>query len=252
MKLSRAEIQELITRYQSELRKLAYQSEKIENTIKDLRSEATTAESGGTAAATTTKRRRGRPRKSTSAAPKKRRGRPPKKKSETAPKKRRGRPPKVKTDTPAAPKKRRGRPAKSKSAAPKKRRGRPPKSKSTATKKRRGRPPKSKSTAAKKTTGKSSAKGYRLSEWDNHILDTLEKQQKVLVFSDFLEAAKGKQGSGKGKLSEKEIYRRINQSLHKLANKREAIIKVSHPGRGYAYGLPAWRSGRGVKKQYRK
>jgi hypothetical protein len=78
-------------------------------------------------------------------------------------------------------------------------------------------------------------------------METLNSRKKVSVFADFMEYAKSK-GTN---LSDQDLYRRINQSLHKLANKRGDIIKVPRKGRGYGYALPAWKSGRGIAKQYR-
>ncbi len=34
---------------------------------------------------------------------------------------------------------------------------------------------------------------------------------------------------------------RINQSLHKLANKRKQLTKVPQKGRGFGYSLPEWK-----------
>ena len=107
--------------------------------------------------------------------------------------------------------------------------------------------PVKKAPAKKAPAKKAPSKGYRPSEWDTIVIDTLNKRKKVSVFADFMDAAKA---SGT-KLSDQDLYRRINQSLHKLANKRGDLIKVPKKGRGFAYGLPEWKSGRGVGKQYK-
>jgi len=146
----------------------------------------------------------------------------------------------------AKPKKKAGRPAKktakkagrkaTKKAAKKAtkkaaKRGRPAKKTAKkATKKatKRGRP--AKKAAAKKSTGG----GYRLNVWDEVVMQTLGSKN-VGVFADFLKAAKARR-EGKG-MSDTALYARINQSLHKLANKRGVLKKVKHEGRGFGYSL---------------
>ncbi|MDX1476948.1 MAG: hypothetical protein R3301_04550 [Saprospiraceae bacterium] len=247
MKLTKEEVQQLIAQYESELRQLAYRSDSVKSIIKDLEQSVTKAP------ATTSRSSKAKTAKAAKPATAKRRGRPPKAKTEDAAPaapKRRGRPPKAKKEAEAAPApKRRGRPPKAKTEtkpAPK-RRGRPPKAKADkpAAAKSKAKATKAKSKAPKRTGG------YRLSEWDNLVLETLAKRQKIAVFSDFLEAAVESQKGKKDKLSEQDLYRRINQSLHKLANKREMLVKVSHSGRGYAYGLAEWKRGRGVQSKYK-
>lgn len=88
---------------------------------------------------------------------------------------------------------------------------------------KRGRPP-----------GKAKG-GYRLNVWDEIVLQTLKGRKRPGIFSDFYKAAK-KNPASKG-LSEKDLYARINQSLHKLANKRQMLRKVEHEGRGFGYSL---------------
>ena len=67
------------------------------------------------------------------------------------------------------------------------------------------------------------------------------------VFSDFMDKAQGM----KTGLNEKALYARINQSLHKLANKRNELVKVPQKGRGFGYALPEWKSGRGIKAEFK-
>ena len=139
----------------------------------------------------------------------------------------------------------------------KKRRGRPPKQKTrgssngTATakapKKRRGRPPKSETKAKAKTTKtkKSRSEGYRLSEWDNFIINELKKAKRVMINAEFLKKAMSKSKREKLGLTETDIKGKLNRSIHKLANKREEIVKVSYPGKGFAYGLKTWKDDSG-------
>ena len=132
-------------------------------------------------------------------------------------------------------------------AAKPKRRGRPAKKATTGATTKTA--PK-KTRTASRSTGKKG--GYRLNEWDELVLATLNDRQKVSVFSDFHEKATAKAKSEGRSVDDKTLYSRINQSLHKLANKRDVLVKVPHKGRGYAYGLKEWKSpsGKGVQKKY--
>jgi hypothetical protein len=226
-------------------------------------------------------KRRGRPPKAKTeavASPAKRRGRPPKAKTEAvaSPAKRRGRPPKAKTEAVASPAKRRGRPPKAKTeavASPAKRRGRPPKAKTEAVAspaKRRGRPRKTVSvptvslanelknnTKLKKEPKKRQRiveNGYKLSDWDNFIIGTLNKKQSVLITKDFIEASRLKSESEKSKFDEAKVKNMLNRSLHKLSNKRGDIIKTKYNGKGFAYALPKWvsNSSKTLKKKYQR
>ena len=129
----------------------------------------------------------------------------------------------AKEERTAKPKKGPGRPAKK--AAGK--RGRPVKKAAG----KRGGP--AKKVAGKRGRPAKKAGGYRLNVWDEIVLKTLRGKKKAGVFSDFFGAAK-RTSAARG-LSQKDLYARINQSLHKLANKRGAIKKVEHEGRGFGY-----------------
>ena len=117
-------------------------------------------------------------------------------------------------------------------AKPKGRPGRPAKKAAG----KRGRPAKKAAGKRGRPAKKAAAKGgYRLNAWDEIVLKTLRGKKKPGVFSDFFTAAKSNSAS-KG-LSQKDLYARINQSLHKLANKRGVLKKVQYEGRGFGYAL---------------
>jgi len=198
MKLSKEELQQLIDAYRTELRLLTYRTKQVTGQLKGLAKEERTAKP---------KKGPGRPAKKAAG----KRGRPAKK---TAGK--RGRPAKKTAG-------KRGRPAKK--AAGK--RGRPVKKAAG----KRGGP--AKKVAGKRGRPAKKAGGYRLNVWDEIVLKTLRGKKKAGVFSDFFGAAK-RTSAARG-LSQKDLYARINQSLHKLANKRGAIKKVEHEGRGFGY-----------------
>ncbi|MDG1296363.1 MAG: hypothetical protein P8P48_04435 [Saprospiraceae bacterium] len=226
-------------------------------------------------------KRRGRPPKAkadTAASEPKRRGRPPKAKVDivASEPKRRGRPPKAKIDIIVSEPKRRGRPPKAKTdtvASQAKRRGRPPKAKVdtvASQAKRRGRPRKTVSvpTVSLANELKNNTKlknepkkrqrivenGYKLSDWDNFVIETLNKKQIVLITKDFIEASKLRSESEKSKFDEAKVKNMLNRSLHKLSNKRGDIIKTKYNGKGFAYALPKWvsNSSKKLKKKYQR
>ena len=119
--------------------------------------------------------------------------------------------------------------------------------KATGKKRGPGRPPKSKSAeSSPKTTKKERSEkkgaGYRLSEWDQFVINSLKEKQQAMITQDFLDIAKAAPDIKSG---EAQIKVKLNRSLHKLANKKEALVKVEHPGRGYAYAMKEWLNNKG-------
>lgn len=103
----------------------------------------------------------------------------------------------------------------------------------------------------KTRSGEGNIGGYRLSEWDQFILQTLADTGHVLINSELMDMAFEKSKSEKLNLTQEEVRGKMVRSIHKLANKRGAIIKAPFPGKGFAYGLAAWFTGTGkLKKIY--
>lgn len=91
-------------------------------------------------------------------------------------------------------------------------------------------------------------KGYRLSNWDNFVMDCLEQKQTALISSDILDMA-AKSDSIQADSNEIKIM--LNRSLHKLANKKGLLVKVEYDGRGFAYAPAGWLNSRGeLPKKY--
>jgi hypothetical protein len=132
------------------------------------------------------------------------------------------------------PAKKRGRPRKPEKAASN---GAKPKKKAASGSRKKSGP------AARAPIGPKPMKRKRkLSEWDEFVLDTLKKSNTALISSELLDKAekKNKRKSGSDKLTDIQLKRKLNQVLHKLANKRGAIVKTQYEGKGFAYGLPEW------------
>ncbi|MCB9048124.1 MAG: hypothetical protein H6556_01740 [Lewinellaceae bacterium] len=255
------EIEALLTQYRSDLRKLEYQIHQTQSIIQGLEKQAAevqealaieTSTAPPAAEKTTAKRAaKGRPKKSG-----RKPGRPPKAK----PAKAADKAPEAKAETTKAPeakapeaKAAETKAPEAKAPAAKKTAGRRPSKKSAeekspaVKKKGPGRPRKStaeKKTekAAKKESPEKKGPGYRLSEWDNFVFDCLKAKQQALITQDFLDIAKANPDIKSG---EAQIKVKLNRSLHKLSNKKGALVKVEHSGRGYAYALSEWVNTKG-------
>jgi hypothetical protein len=253
MRLSREELQRLIDDYHTELRLLTYRSKKVADTIQELEKQERIAnkKTGSSVRRAAKKVATKSARKTAKKAAKKTARKATKKTAKKAVKKATKKTAKKAAKKTAKKAAKRGRPAKktAKKAAKKAtkktakkatkkaaKRGRPAKKaaakKTTKKAAKRGRP--AKKAAPRKAAAKKSSGGYRLNVWDEIVLKNLGSKSEG-VFADFFKAAK-KTSAGR-KMTDKALYARINQSLHKLANKRGAIKKVKHEGRGFGYKL---------------
>jgi hypothetical protein len=202
--LSPLEIRDLINRYQSELRKLHFQTLKTQATINELEHYAAEAEQ---AFAIEEAKIQELPAASVTPA--------------------------------AAPSSKEAAPA----AEPPKRKRKPGRPKGSANKKKKtskrgpGRPPKAKKETQAATKPAKRGPKERLSEWDNFVIDSLKGKKQALTTSDFAAIAVKDSSIKSG---EAQIKVKLNRTLHKLANKKKMIAKVPHSGRGFAYALTNW------------
>ncbi len=131
-----------------------------------------------------------------------------------------------------------------KTAKPSKGKGR----KAAGKKRGPGRPPKTENKKKRAKSESKKDKGYRLSEWDEFVINSLQAKQKALITSDFSDIAKGNPDI---KAGDAQVKVKLNRSLHKLANKKGILVKVEYPGRGYAYALADWLNNKGeLPKKY--
>lgn len=82
--------------------------------------------------------------------------------------------------------------------------------------------------------------GYKLSTWDQFLLNSLDQAEHMLESSDFLTLAKKEHFHVSEGLNEEQLKGKISRSLHKLVNKKELLVKINTPGKGYAYALNTW------------
>lgn len=113
---------------------------------------------------------------------------------------------------------------------------------------------KASSTRKKKVDGRKNRKivgGYRLGEWDSFLLNTLKEQNRALINSEILEFAQAyNKKKGRNKLTDELLRRKLAAAMHKLANKRGAIVKTPYSGKGFAYALPKWTRGGKLRKDF--
>lgn len=206
--LSLEEVDALLASYHSQKTQLDFQARQIEDIIKDLEKDRAAA----------AKRNAGAPakRSTTSAKPRatgstgRRRGRPPGSKNKTS-------------TASAARKVAKKKPAASKAAKPKATKTAKPAAKKAA--------PKTRKSAA------SDKGGYRLSDWDQALLDMLTAANAPMRKSDLDAKFKGHKLAKAEKMNEEAVYTKVSRVLHKLANKRGIVKKVPSEGKGFAYAL---------------
>lgn len=255
-KFSAKELEEMISQYSYEVKKLSFQLENAQRALEDLQKEAK-----GTPAPAPVKTQ---PEEKVVKVEVKAKEKPKAKEKANGQVKAKGKAKaQVKAETETAPK-RRGRPRKEKvetkttesapvaetTEAPKKKRGRP---KKDATATAAAKPSKKK--ASKERTLKdeeSTPKGYRLSDWDLFIINTIKKSGRVMVNFELMEKALARVKREKMDLDEMALRGKLNRSIHKLTNRRGDLVKVEdYPGKGFAYGLPEWRDENGnVRAEY--
>ena len=219
IKLTDLEIKDLIKLYQSELSKLDFKVQKTLETIEDLRSRVSSPDS-------LSKRGPGRPRKTEVEAV-------------TTPPKKRGRPRKSEVEAVTTPPKKRGRPRKVVNI--------PRPIGKTLTSQTMS------NLEGKKKRIRIVDGGYKLSEWDQFIINSLQNKKKTLINTELLTLAQ-KKAKKEGRSFDSDYAKgKLNRSLHKMANKRGDIIKTRYDGKGFAYGLPEWfDKEKSLKNKYKR
>jgi len=221
--LSPLEVRDLINQYQSDLRKLQFQTLRTQAIIRELEQFAEEAEEALSL-------EEARIQELPAAGVEK----PSAEAADAAPKEK----------AEGKPEKAEAKPKETKATTKDKKTGQPKKSKKT------GRPQKKKTASQKEDSQKSSKSeaGYRLSDWDQFVIDRLKEKQSAMTTSDFASAAVKDKSIDFG---EAQIKVKLNRSLHKLANKKNVLVKVEHSGRGFAYALSDWLNSKGeLPKKY--
>jgi hypothetical protein len=94
--------------------------------------------------------------------------------------------------------------------------------------------------------------GYKLSEFDEMIMEALRTKNHVLINADFIQFITDKLNAAGTPEDHEEIKKKVSRSLHKLTAKRNDLLQVEHSGRGVAYAFPEWVKNGRTKPQYRR
>lgn len=85
-----------------------------------------------------------------------------------------------------------------------------------------------------------------LSTWDSMIVDSIIENGQPTLSRDIFTKIREKAIS-KGLFESDDATKvKLNQCLVKLTSRRSDLVKVNHPGRGFAYALPEWTEKKGV------
>jgi hypothetical protein len=116
-----------------------------------------------------------------------------------------------------------------------------------ALKGKRGRPRKikAKTSVSQKPSKKETKKGYKLSSWDQYVIDSINQAGKVLITQEIIDFVKNKTMKAGLNSSDEEVKNKVTRSLQKLANRRNDIAKIAYKGKGFAYALPDWLNPKG-------
>lgn len=103
-----------------------------------------------------------------------------------------------------------------------------------------------------KPDAEASKGGYKLSEFDEMIMEALRAKNHVLINADFIEYITDKLTAAGKPEEHDEIKKKVSRSLHKLTAKRNDLTQVEHSGRGLAYAFPEWVKNGRTKPQFRR
>lgn len=108
-----------------------------------------------------------------------------------------------------------------------------------------GRPRKAASEQARRKPGRRKKRsvegGYRLSDWDSMVLDTIRQRNQLLPKEDLLSASKAWAKKNDPSMNEQDIEAKLTRVLQKLSGKRgELGTHRTGLRRGYHYGLKEW------------
>lgn len=106
--------------------------------------------------------------------------------------------------------------------------------------------------AKEKQEAEAAKAGYKLSEFDEMIMEALRTHNHVLINADFIQFITDKLNAAGTPDDHEEIKKKVSRSLHKLTAKRNDLLQVEHSGRGMAYAFPEWVKNNRTKPQYRR
>lgn len=87
------------------------------------------------------------------------------------------------------------------------------------------------------TLEKQQTYGFKLSDWDVLMLDTVENITEPLNSGSLLEVFEARNAELAKPLDDKQLRNALSRTVHKLANKKDVILKEEFAGKGFLYTL---------------
>ncbi|MEL6591124.1 MAG: hypothetical protein AAFQ68_13630, partial [Bacteroidota bacterium] len=112
-----------------------------------------------------------------------------------------------------------------------------PKTKATSTAKKPVAKKAATKPAAKSAPKANDTSGYKLSDWDQFILTSVETANRVLTRAEIDEMVSKKGGTLKKGMEEKQITAKVSNVLHKLTNKKGILKKDKNAENKSGYTL---------------
>ena len=91
--------------------------------------------------------------------------------------------------------------------------------------------------SSENTAQKQETYGIKLSDWDVLMLNTLETITEPLNSGALLEIFEAANADLPKPLDEKQLRNALSRTVHKLANKKDIVLKENFPGKGFLYTL---------------
>ena len=90
--------------------------------------------------------------------------------------------------------------------------------------------------------------GYQLSDWDRFLLNTLNSEQVMMTTSDMFDVSRIYTDQKSLGYTDDQIRGKISRSITKLTKRPDGIIRYESIRKGYVYGLADWFSKKGEPK----
>lgn len=79
--------------------------------------------------------------------------------------------------------------------------------------------------------------GFKLSDWDEVMLDALNNNSEPMNSGSLLEIFEDANNQLENPLDEKQLRNALSRTVHKLANKKDVILKENFGGKGFLYRM---------------
>jgi len=91
--------------------------------------------------------------------------------------------------------------------------------------------------AATKSKGGPKRYGFKLSNWDEVMLDALSSITEPMNSGALLEIFEDANSQLENPLDDKQLRNALSRTVHKLANKKDVVLKENFGGKGFLYSM---------------